>query len=129
MEFYFILISAIGTLLGGAFFASRIKLHITGIQTIGVITKKQKRKWSTSEGGGHANLLVIKYYDASGSEKIFTEQNSIAEFFYKVGGEVPLICDPKKPSRVMIRSFIVLYSAPLVLITLSLGAAYAGFCL
>ncbi|WAK02509.1 DUF3592 domain-containing protein [Methylobacter sp. YRD-M1] len=127
VKYYFIFISAIGGVGGLLFLMSRIKLLFSGAAIIGTVERKQKRTWINSDGGGCAYHLVIGYIGSDGEKISYTEGCSIPSLFYKVGDTITLLQDPNRPSRIMVRSKIVLFSAPLLILFLSVVVGYIGF--
>lgn len=127
VRYYFIFIAILGMICGLLFLFSRIQLLLNGARIVGEVKKKQKRTWSGTDGGGYAYLLVIGYIGMDGQSKSFTEQNAIPTFFYNVGDKIKLLLDPNKPSRIMVYSYIVLFSAPLAMLLLAAIASYVGF--
>jgi hypothetical protein len=125
-RFYFMFIAVVGIISGLIFLFYRMQLLLNGAKTVGTVEKKQKRAWSNNNGGGYAYLLVIGYIDMAGEKKYFTEQNAIATYFYNVGDKIKLIQDPQKPSRIMVHSAIVLFSAPIIMLLLAAVAGYVG---
>jgi hypothetical protein len=125
--YYFIVLAAIGVISGVIFLISRGKLRKNGVVKKGIVEKIQKRVWRQSGSGGHANQLVISYSDRNGNRKTFTEQNSIPAFFYKEGDEIELLLDSENYDRVMVKSNLVLFAAPIMIIALSIFAGYLGF--
>jgi hypothetical protein len=127
VKYYFIFIAAIGVVGSLLLLASRIALLLNGVNVSGVVKKKQKRTWGDTDGSYYAYHLVIGYIDKNGVKMSFTEQNSIPSYFYNVGDSIVLLQDPDKPEKIMVRSNVVLFSAPLVILLLSAAAGYVGF--
>jgi len=113
--------------LGGmAFFISRIKILLNSELVIGTIEKKIKLAWRQASGNGYAYHLVIRYTDNKGAQYTFREQNSIVSFFYSVGDKVEILVDSDNPSKGFVKNTIGLFSAPILIITFSIVAAYVG---
>lgn len=127
IAYYFLFLAAIGLVFGVLFLISRVKLRKNGVVVTGIVEKLQKRTWRQSGSGGYANLLVISYIHPNGYKKNFTEQNSIPSFFYKEGDKIDLLLDVKNNNKIMVKSDAVLFSAPLMVIALSLVAGYVGY--
>lgn len=125
-RYYFIFIAVVGIISGLLFLFYRVQLLLNGVKIVGIVEKKQKRAWTSNDGGGYAYLLVIGYIDMAGEKKYFTEQNAIPTYFCNVGDKIKLIQDPQKPSRIMVHSAIVLFSAPIVMLLFAAVAGYVG---
>ena len=125
-EYYFIFVALFLFVGGIVFFVSRIKLLANSTQFIGIIEDKKKLAWRQADGYGHAYHLVIRYTDNTGKLNTFTEQNSILTNFYQIGDKVMVIVDTNNPERVFVKSYIGLFSAPMLIILFSIVAAYIG---
>lgn len=118
---YFVLVGAIGLVLGVFFLLSRIGFRINGTRCTGVVVRKQIRHWSgvPLRGGGFSEHLVIKYLGNCNEECEFVEQNSLATYLFKIGDSVNLLKDRKAGGRIMLNNQLILYSAPILIIAIS----------
>jgi len=125
-EYYFILIALFLFFGGVVFLVSRIKLLSKGAQFIGFVEDKKKLAWRQASGYGYAYHLVIRYTDNNGKQNTFTEQNSILTYFHQIGDKVVVIVDSDNLEREFLKSYIGLFSAPILIILFSIIAAYVG---
>ena len=125
-RYYFIFIAVIGLVGGSLLFISRLKLLFSGVAISGVVTKKQKRTWSDIDGDHSDYFLVIEYTGNDGKMESYIEPTSIPTSFYKVGDNIELLQDPRKPNKIIVHSNVVLFSAPAIVLLLSAVAGYVG---
>jgi len=117
-EYYFIFVALFLFVGGIVFFVSSIRLLSNSTQFIDIIEDKKKLAWRQNSGYGYAYHPVIQYTDNNGKQNTFTEQNSILTYFHQIGDKVVVIVGSSNLERVFVKSYIGLFSAPIMIILL-----------
>lgn len=125
MEIVFIILAVPVLILAVGLFISRLKLSRIGIASQGVVRRKVKKLMPGAEEiTDKSDHLEVWYLDLKR-----VEQNSLLAFLHQPEDIVDLVIAPKNYKRVIVKSFIALYSAPLVLFILGLVPMYLALAL